>query len=116
MFSHDPPLAVNVVHEDGSLVVALAGELDIATRPILQEAVAKLLSPHLKAVTLDLTGVTFVDVVGLRAILEVKEMVVGVQADFRLKSVTDFTRRLIRVVDFDGLETAVEAPAIPSEA
>ena len=54
MFSHQSLFFANVVHEDGSLVLALTGELDIATAPALRRTVADLLSPHLRAVTLDL--------------------------------------------------------------
>jgi hypothetical protein len=36
MVSHNLPFSVTVVHEDSSLVLALAGELNTATRPVLE--------------------------------------------------------------------------------
>jgi anti-anti-sigma factor len=114
MVSHDSPLSVNVVHENGSLLLVLAGELDIATRPRLRKAVGELLGPHLRAVTLDLSALDFVDVAGLRALLDVKEMAAGVEAEFRLRSVSARTHQVIRLVDFDELEAAIGGDPAPS--
>ena len=108
--------SANIVHEDGSVVLALRGELDFATAPVLRRSVDELLSPHLKAVTLDLGELTFVDVVGLRALVHVKESAAGVGAEFRLCSVSDFTLRVIRLARFDGLgedRTPSSAPRVP---
>jgi anti-sigma B factor antagonist len=115
MVSRDLPFSVNIVHEDGSVVLALAGELDIATRPVLRQAVAELLSPHLQAVTLDLRAVYFADISGLRGLVDVKEMAEGVQAEFRLRSVDHLTRRVIRLADFDELEAAILRDATASD-
>jgi anti-anti-sigma factor len=104
MLPHESLFSTNVVHEDGSLVLALKGELDMASAPVLRRVVSELLSPHLKAVTLDLTQLTFVDVVGLRALVQVKHMVGGVHAEFRLRSLNDFTLRVIRLARFDELQ------------
>ncbi len=115
MVLHDSPFAVNVVYEDGSLVLALAGELDIAAVPVLRQAVDELLSPHLRAVTLDLATLDFVDVTGLRALLDVKEMVAGVPAEFWLCSPTDRTLMVIRLAGFVELEVAIrDASTVPA--
>ncbi len=103
------PFSVNVVHEDGSLLLALAGELDIATVPVLREAVGELLSPHLRTVTLDLATLEFVDVVGLRALVDVQEIATALDADFQVRPVSDFTLRIIRLAGFVELEAAVRA-------
>ena len=95
--------SVSVIQEDDSLVVFLQGELDIATGPILRRAVGKLLSSHMKVVTLDLAALTFVDICGLRAILDVTRLVAGLDADFRLQSPSDSTLRIIRLARFDEL-------------
>ena len=50
-----PLLVADVVHEDGSVVLALRGELDLATVPVLVHAVDEVLAPHLRAVTPVLT-------------------------------------------------------------
>jgi len=54
MFPHESLFSASVVHVNDSLVLALHGELDIATVPILRRAVGGLFRPHLTTVTLDL--------------------------------------------------------------
>ena len=98
--------SANALHQDGSLVLALTGELDIATAPVLHRAVDELLSPHLKAVTLDLAELSFVDVVGLRALVDVKRHVGDAGAAFRLCSVNDSTQRVMQLARFDELQVA----------
>jgi anti-sigma B factor antagonist len=108
MLPHCPLFSASVVHNDGSLVLALVGELDIAAAPVLRRTVVELLSPHLRAVTLDLGALTFVDLIGLRALLEVRHMAAGADVEFRLVSVSEFTLRVIRLVGLVGLESARE--------
>jgi anti-sigma B factor antagonist len=103
MLPQESLFSANVVHEDGCLVLALRGELDLATAPVLQPIVSELLSPHLNAVTLDLMELTFVDVVGPRALVQVKRMVARVHVVFRLRSPRDFALRVIRLARFDEL-------------
>jgi anti-sigma B factor antagonist len=58
---------VVVEHLDGTVLVAPVGELDLATAPVLEEVLEGLVgSPP--AIELDLSGLTFVDCVGLRPI------------------------------------------------
>jgi anti-anti-sigma factor len=57
-------------------VLHVAGELDIATGDQLRAALVHALSAS-PTVVLDLSGVTFVDVAGLRAILETAESLNG---------------------------------------
>ena len=103
-----PLLVADVVDEDGSVVLALRGELDLATVPVLHHAVDEVLAPHLRAVTLDLADLRFVDVTGLRGFLDVKKRVDGIHAEFRLRSVSDATLRVIRLAGFDELQDEIE--------
>jgi anti-sigma B factor antagonist len=102
------PFTAEVLHLDGTAVLLLGGELDIATAPILRRALDDIVSPHLRAVTLDLRDLTFVDVAGLRGLIAAKRAVTAVGARFRLLSVSDLTRQVIRIVGFDELEEATE--------
>jgi anti-anti-sigma factor len=65
----DPePFAVVVEQADDRIVVAVRGELDLATAPALEEA----LLPPLRAgasATLDLRGLQFMDSTGVRVIV-----------------------------------------------
>jgi anti-anti-sigma factor len=64
-------LRIRGVPTDGTLLVAVAGELDLATAHELQAQVDQL-ATEAKELVLDLRGVAFIDSTGLRALLESK--------------------------------------------
>jgi anti-sigma B factor antagonist len=59
------PFAVEVTQVEGRSVVALAGELDLATAPELRERLGLISEAGENEVTLDLTHLDFVDSTGL---------------------------------------------------
>ncbi len=85
MSTSSPPIppddfAVRVWREGVALRVAIAGELDLATGPTLIAAVVQreLASngdaavPPGSEVIVDLAGLTFIDIAGLRALLQIR--------------------------------------------
>jgi anti-sigma B factor antagonist len=60
------PFEINVVRDRESATVTLAGELDIATVPRVEEAIEATLTDGLQVLTVDLSGLGFVDSSGLR--------------------------------------------------
>jgi anti-sigma B factor antagonist len=65
-----PYLNIETREQDGSVEMLLEGELDIASAPTLQRAVARLCeAPTTKALTLDMSALTFIDSTGLAAIV-----------------------------------------------
>lgn len=60
------PFEINVVRDRESATVMLAGELDIATVPRVEEAIEATLTDQLQTLTIDLSGLGFVDSSGLR--------------------------------------------------
>jgi anti-sigma B factor antagonist len=60
------PFEINVVRDRESATVTLAGELDIATVPRVEEAIEATLTDELQVLTVDLSGLRFVDSSGLR--------------------------------------------------
>jgi len=63
----DGSFAVSVTMEGGDVVVAVHGEVDLATAETLRAAIAEALAADGRVV-FDLTGVTFLDSTGLAAI------------------------------------------------
>ena len=114
MFCPESLFTADVVQEDGSVELALRGELDIATVPILRRVAGELLGPDLKAVTLDLGELSFVGVVGLRALVHVKQLAGEAGAAFRMRSVSDFARRVIGLAGFYELQDDVDARTRPN--
>lgn len=55
----------------GGAVVALRGELDLATSPLLRTALAELIGqPSVRCVVVDMGGVTFIDSTGVHVLVE----------------------------------------------
>jgi anti-sigma B factor antagonist len=65
----DQPFAVEVSQVEGRAVVAVAGELDLATAPQLCERLALLSEAGKNQVTLDLTNLVFIDSTGLSVLV-----------------------------------------------
>jgi anti-anti-sigma factor len=53
---------------DGRSIVAVAGELDIASAPQLLSAIAVLRQPRTSAIAIDLSALTFIDSSGINAL------------------------------------------------
>ncbi len=100
------PFAAEVLQENGSVLVRLVGDLDLATVPDLHLTVARLLGESLASLTVDLTDLAFVDFTGLRALAVAGDTVSEGGVKFNLVGVSDFVSRLIRLAGFDGLERA----------
>lgn len=64
-------LAVSITSNSRTIHVRAAGELDLATAPQLAADLAGL-SGDIGTIELDLAGVTFIDLAGLRTILEAR--------------------------------------------
>lgn len=71
MKSH-PLLGTRVEGRDGVAVIALSGELDMATAPILRENLARVEDSGAGTIALDLREVTFIDSSGLEEFLEAR--------------------------------------------
>jgi anti-anti-sigma factor len=69
-----PCLTVQDVVCEGRHVLVLAGELDLASRPLLDEMLLRLIGGEVEAVVLDLSRVTFMDSTGLHAILTARAL------------------------------------------
>ena len=94
-------------HESG-VTLSLAGELDLASADYLREHVATLLRagsspPH---VIIDVAGLTFVDVAGVRALADAAARLAEVGGSLRLARASSQLTRLLRLL---GLDTALRA-------
>lgn len=63
------PLTIEMIHLDGSAVLAIVGEIDMATAPLLHEAVQEARALGVPIV-LDMSNVTFMDSAGLHVLLD----------------------------------------------
>jgi len=68
---HPPTLRLAVVDLPPECLVAVAGELDLASAPALDDTLRRL-DPRCEVVTLDLRALTFMDVAGLHAVVDAR--------------------------------------------
>jgi anti-sigma B factor antagonist len=66
-------LFCDVASVDGQTVVTVAGELDLATAPLLADVVDGLHDPGIDTVVLDVTGVEFCDSSGLAVLVRSRQ-------------------------------------------
>jgi anti-anti-sigma factor len=68
-----PPLSITELSVDGEVRLAVAGELDIASGAELIARIEQFELSHPHTLGLDLSEVTFMDVAGMRVLLEVAQ-------------------------------------------
>jgi anti-anti-sigma factor len=64
-----PSFDIAIVQSDGTLRLKLAGELDIATAPLLQAALDEAGTADAERILVDIAGVPFIDSSGLKVLL-----------------------------------------------
>jgi len=77
-----PPLSFTEFSVDGQLRLAVAGELDMASAPLLLREIERLELDRPHTLAVDLRDVTFMDVSGLRVLLEAAQRARSRQAAF----------------------------------
>ena len=94
------------------VLVRFAGDLDIATAPVLAASLAVLAGRRVGAVTLDVSGVTFMDCAGLGVVLRAQARLDGY---LWLRAPSPPVRRLLDLLRLGGHLTSVsEGAAGPS--
>jgi anti-anti-sigma factor len=93
---------LDVRHEGRTCVLSLVGELDLASAPTLEEAVAAACAKGAEAVVIDLRGVTFIDSTGLRGVLRARELAIA--QDCRCSVVRTLPRQVARIFELAGIE------------
>ena len=63
-----PPLTVTVMRKGRVCILAVGGELDVATAPTLTRHAAAALRQPTERLIIDLSGLTFIDCSGVRAL------------------------------------------------
>jgi anti-sigma B factor antagonist len=86
---------------DGWQVLRLAGEIDVATAPRLRDRLVALVTggnPHL---VVDLTGVEFIDSMGLGALVSGMKRARAHDGDLRLAGATDHVTKVLALTRLD---------------
>ena len=101
----EPPLTVTVMDErEHRVVLAVVGELDLATAPILEIALS---NSAAREVILDLAGLQFMDSTGIRVLVETHNRLDATGRRLALRKCHSLPRRALEVSglgDFFHLE------------
>ncbi len=95
-------ISLQVIRSGGSALVTVCGELDLCTAPVLEDALEPLLRPgarpRLRHVVLDLSGVTFADVVGLTPVLRATTTLAERGGGLQIRGEPPPVRQLLRLL------------------
>lgn len=106
-----PSFELRVVRDDGRIRIVPAGELDVATAPQLEEAVAVATDDKTATLVVDLRELTFMDSTGLRVLAQAT---MRAQSTGVALSIWRGSQQIERVLEISGLRAMlplVDAPA-----
>ena len=89
--------AITDAAEGGAHTLALIGEVDLATAPQLQDAIARLCAAGASQIVLDLRELTFMDSTGVHALLASKALCDRHGCDFSLTRGQESVERLFEL-------------------
>lgn len=111
-YSDDPgtAFAAEVLDADASeVVIALSGEVDIATAPQMWEALVANLRPGLRRVALNCSSLLFLDASGLRVLMRLHEQLQQAGGgEIVLVSPPPTARRALQVCGMEGIIRVVD--------
>jgi anti-sigma B factor antagonist len=95
-------LATEVVREDGSIVIRVSGEIDVATCERLRDAVEPHLGPR-QTVVLDLSRVGFMDSSFLHVLVQARGRLGDDGVSLLLRNPSTAARRVLTLAEAQGL-------------
>ncbi len=93
----------------GVVAVAVAGEVDMATVPVVEEYVRRRLGDVGRALVLDLSGVTFLGSTGINLLIALRAECEAAGAELRLVATTKAVLQPLRLTDLTDHFTIVTA-------
>jgi anti-sigma B factor antagonist len=106
-------LRVDVRREPDRVILALVGELDMASAPLLQSAFEGAALDTGELVVLDLNGLEFIDSTGLRVILAVRKLCSDRGQELAVTRGSKQVERLLSVTGVGDHLTMLESPEAP---
>jgi anti-sigma B factor antagonist len=95
--SSSDELIVDVSRKDGHAVVAVAGELDIATAPTLRAQLVELIEAAPVEVVVDVARLTFLGSTGINLLIGAAKQLERAGGSLRVQSATPVVRRVLEV-------------------
>ena len=86
---------------DGWQVLRLAGEVDVATAPRLRDRLVQLINEGPPNVVVDLSGLSFIDSMGLGALVSGLKRARAHDGDLRLAGASDHVAKVLEITRLD---------------
>lgn len=83
---------------DGSLLLTVRGELDMATAPVVERALDECLESRSAKVLVDVAEVSFIDATGLRVLNDYRRRLLGSGGDLLLRRPSWQVRRVLATI------------------
>lgn len=94
-------ISVDVTKDDASIVVTVAGEIDLGSVAILEEELDTVDASS--EIVLDCSGVRFIDSSGLRLLAVAARRIASAGGSLRLRNPSTCVRRVVQIAGFEEL-------------
>jgi anti-anti-sigma factor len=101
---------VDVRHEQGATVIAVSGELDLASSPILEERLDQVFDSDVERVILDLRALDFMDSTGLSVLIKAHQTAEEAERRLCLVKGPPQVQRLLSLTGVGERLSILEAP------
>lgn len=108
-----PDFGIEVIPAEGRVILAVTGELDLASAPRLRATLAEVRESDFGHIVLDLRELTFMDSTGLQLLFDEHRTAVSNNHTF---SVVHADGPIRRVIELSGLAETFPADVTPSES
>jgi anti-anti-sigma factor len=102
---------VGVARVDGTVVIQLQGELDMCSAPALGRDLTEALDGMPHTISLDLSGLTFLDSTGIRVLVSAHRRAAAQGTGFILRSPRPSVLRVLKLTGIDQLLAIDDADA-----
>jgi anti-sigma B factor antagonist len=102
-------LSISITENGTARVVKLEGTCDLATAPELRQALHALTPPDVQDVTLDVSGLEFIDSTGLGVVLGAMRRLREGGGNLRIAGAAGTVRRVLEITDLDKVIPLVDA-------
>lgn len=91
--------------DEGAVTLNIRGRMDASSAaPMIRELSAALQDRTLSSLTVDLTGVTYLDDFGALILVEIKKLLEDGKDEFYIKNASDKVKEMLAILNFDSLE------------